>query len=209
MKHLALYLLFICFLSEVHAGDLPENKHRLKLTLIDQALLFHKSVRISYEYVSAKSLSGWEQEIAYTYFSKEENVEVSGLYIGPSYNKYLLGKRKVIKAIKFMPFYQRIWINHYLNYDVKTDRNGPFSEYHEFRKTKYTKERYGLSFISSYQFPITGSIFLEFNTGIGFIKFKTNVPADVTQKTFRNGIANYKEYESLNYLFNIKLGFSL
>lgn len=181
------------------------KRHIIKLNLISLAGINLATLKGSYEYISKDAKTLFETELGYTYFSREEQASTRGFYTGFSVGGYIKNKPRFRTYVKINPFYQKLYMNDYLKYTVYENQN---SYYYEYKKTEYTKERSGCSIINGLMYYFNNTILLEANYGFGLIYYKTTVPDDVSQKSFRNGLRYSKEYMSPNFILSLKLGFS-
>lgn len=189
----------------VSKSGFSQSLKYVKVTAIDLQHIYLKNIKAGFEYRKLNSNSGVEIELGYTYYSKEDKLATNGYFASASYNFYVKEYLHHRFVFKLAPFYQCLYMNGYLKYEG----HAPFfTDYFEYRKTKYTKERYGISLIRSFQVNVTSRILLEFNVGSGVIVYRTHVPSDVVQKTYRNGVFGGKDYIAPNIIGSIKVGYS-
>lgn len=180
-------------------------KRSIKGTVIEISDAFLRTYKLSYENRSNFPKHGFEVELGYTDYSREDRLKTKGFYIGTSLNNYCITDAKGAVVVKPFIFYQRLYMNYYLKYKGEAPGFGTFDYY---KKTKYTKERIGISLLASSQLYILKYLILEITAGPGIIAFNTRVPSDVTQTYYPNGKLNLKKYIAPNFIGNVKLGFS-
>jgi hypothetical protein len=197
-------LVFTCRLSGQNI-DISQNRHRVRLSLAELSYFYMYTVKVGYEYNFINYRSALETELGYTMYSREDSTKASGYYIGLSFNHYLPGKGRNRIIRKINPYYHRVQMNHYLRYDGNLPG---FGTYYDYRKTKYLKERYGISLLFCWQHAFGKGYFTEVSSGAGLVLFRTVVPEGVTQKTFRNGAYNSDLQLVPSFLLTIKAGYA-
>ncbi len=207
MKRLILLLTCIFYYTylSAHFYNLEDKKERLKINLIDFSQRHLLTIKGSYEF-KLRDNRFLEPELGYTFYSFEDGIQVKGLLIGFSYNRYKFEEGRKPFFIKFNPYYQKIYLQNYLKYDTFLP---DFGEYADYRMTRFTKNRYGLNFQIGRQYPLNEHLFFEFSTGLGLEVYNTITPKNVTQKYFRNGNDNSKMGIRPTLLIGVKLGWAL
>jgi hypothetical protein len=207
MKNSIYLLCLICCgpLWSLDKGDFNQNRHHFKLTVLDLSGLYLKTIKLGYEFNPRHKRAALELEWGYTHYSREDAAYTRGYFYSFSGNYDLISKNGIRLTFKLKPFYHKLYMDHYLKYYEIT--NG-FGDYYDYRKTKYTKERYGAYVAAGLQHYIYKDFFAEYDIGVGGMKFKTEVPDGVDQNFYRNGLFNRKEYVSPTVMINIKLGYA-
>lgn len=176
----------------------PQNNY--KLTLLDASYINYLTAKLGYEYRPKTKNKGYEFELGYIFYSGEEKLDVNGYHIGASINWYIRKRTNFNSSFKLMPFYNIYSVDQYLKYQTELPNFGSFYEY---RMTHYTKERFGLSCIFSAQKKVSKKMFFEFNFGIGMMYIHNQVPSQVIQYSFRNGL--FDRNLNFNIISNIKM----
>jgi hypothetical protein len=203
---LSLFLESVSFGANARSHSDSLSRHRIKATTLDLSCIFLRTVKIGYEYKFKVKPIGTETELGFTHYSREENTYVKGYFYSLAGNYYIPSKGTNRFIAKLMPFYHKLFIDHYLKYDAAIDG---FGRYYDYRKTKYTKERYGIYVMICWQHDFSRHFFFEFNYGVGAMRFVTHITdQNVTQEFYRNGLFNYKDYYSPTIMLNLKLGYA-
>jgi len=183
----------------------PLPIYRLKLTLIDQMYFSLPTIKLSNEVLLHDSAIPLylQLDLGYTIYSNDEEVKARGWYLGTRCNGYFRRTDYGSRGLSFGGFYQKSCLNDYLK--VTTEVPG-LGEYHEYKKMKFYKERFGLSIEMIQQIELQKGFFIEFTAGLGVVHMRTITPEIVTQKTFVNGLLYGKDIIEPSCLISMKIG---
>lgn len=202
-------LLVLCFFQSILINLHGQNnkvirpKNSYKITLLDVSYINYFTAKLGYEYRPESKNKGYEIELGYIFYSREEILDVNGYHFGASVNWYTKKRPHSNNSFKLMPFYNIYSVDQYLKYFNEIPNFGSFYEY---RMTHYTKERFGLSTLFCAQKKATKNMFLEVNLGIGMMYIHSKVPPQVVQESFRNGL--FDSNLNFNIISNVKLVFT-
>lgn len=207
MNKLNLFLIciFCHYNSYGQKFSIDDKKERLKFTILENSLWYIPTIKASYEF-QVKNNKFLEPELGYSFYSFEDKIKVKGIYVGASINRYKFEEGRYPKFIKFNPYYHKIYLQNYLEYDTFLPNFGNYSDY---RMTRFSKNRFGFNFHIGKQYPFSSHSFLEISTGLGLEYYNTITPKEVTQLHFRNGDDNNKQGIRAILLLGIKLGWAL
>ncbi len=189
--------------------NLANEKNKIKLTLVNLTYFSLPTIKVSGEHVLK---SKWDlpvsigADLGYNFYSVDERVKAKGFFAGGRMAFYVVSKPKQALAASFSFFGSRTYLNDYL----QTTRTAPgFGDYAYYEKFKYTKDRFGYGWETIWQFRLQKKLFGEIAFGAGMVTFITNVPGNVTQLTYINGLSRQRVYNGPTALLSFKVGYCL
>lgn len=210
MRLMICVVLIICWPLDVLSqfSNKLVSRNIIKFSAVELARVNLRTIKIGHECYFKNGKNGFETELGFTHYSKEDSVSTKGFYTGLYLNRVIGFKRNERYVLKAMFFYQRLYMNSYLLY---LDSSPGIGNYYKFNKTKYIKARSGVNFIFSYQKALYKRLIFEINTGFGIIHFKSfKIDSNVVQENYINGLYNReRNFWAPNVILNLKIGYIL
>ena len=194
-----IYLSFLVFLHPCHAQDNDSTTLSVKLSILEFTTLSMPNASFGLEKKLSKNKS-IEIGGGYIYYSVDELIPASGYTAYGKYNINFKQRRHVYeRAIGIGAFYTKAQLYGPLLYKT--------SNYFEYKRTHFQKERVGLSLEYKTKYYFMKNTYLELNGGISFTHFSTTYEdKNVVQDDFRNGLI-YGEVLNIPVpIFQIKIG---